>query len=221
MKILLVEDDPIIADAIQTRFQQDAQQMDHAASGSQALHAVRIQEYALIILDLGLPDMSGFQVLNEIRNQKVETPVLVLTARDASYDKVRGLDLGADDYVVKPFDLEELLARVRALIRRSMGRAAPILTYGEVTIDPASKIITYQNKPVNLPVTQYKLLHYLVENKGHVKTKKQLIDALYNWDEYIEENTIEVYVSQIRKKLSPSVIRTIRGIGYLTPKVPE
>ncbi|ASP38242.1 DNA-binding response regulator [Bacterioplanes sanyensis] len=221
MKVLLVEDDVAIADAIQTRFQQDMLHVEHVNSGSQALHAVKLQEFAVIILDLGLPDMSGFQILSEVRSQKIDTPVLILTARDASYDKVHGLDLGADDYVVKPFDLEEMLARVRALIRRSMGRSAPALVYGDIRIEPASKTIFYKNSLINLPVTQYKLLQYLIECKGHVKTKQQIIDALYRWEDCIEENTIEVYVSQIRKRIDSSLIKTIRGIGYMVSRAPE
>jgi len=154
----------------------------------------------LLILDLGLPDGDGLDFLRQHRNTGLRLPVLILTARDEPRQRVLGLDSGADDYLVKPFDMAELLARLRALQRRNMGRAAAVIRYQNLILDPGS---------------QFKLLQYLLESTGRVRTKQQIIDALYRWDQSVEENTIEVYISQIRKQLWPSLIQTMRGIGYV------
>jgi len=219
MKVLLVEDDEMIADGIIQGIKKASMQIEHANTIATARKAIKGEGLGLLILDLGLPDGDGLTLLKELRNQKIQLPILILTARDEPRDRVLGLDTGADDYLIKPFDINELVARVRALIRRSMGRTAPTIIYGELTFNPEEMEITYQKEITTIPLRQLRLLQYLLECQGRVKTKQQIIDALYRWDHDIEENTIEVYISQLRKKLWPTLIKTMRGIGYLIPKL--
>ncbi|WP_163832678.1 response regulator [Spartinivicinus ruber] len=218
MKILLVEDDLMIADAIARGVSKVALQMEHVSSIEKAKLALADQEIGLLVLDLGLPDGDGLKLLRDLRHQGLELPVLVLTARDEPRDRVVGLDSGADDYLIKPFDMDELIARIRALLRRRMGRAAAVIEYGQLTLDPGQMQVLLNQQLVTIPLRQFRLLQYLLESQGRVKTKQQIIDALYRWDQDIEENTIEVYVSQLRKHLWPKLIKTMRGIGYLIPR---
>ncbi|MGH1487749.1 MAG: response regulator [Cellvibrionaceae bacterium] len=219
MRILLTEDDSMIADGIIRKMKQAALETEHAASITEARAAVNDNNIGLLILDLGLPDGDGLTFLKELRNKGSDIPVLVLTARDEPRARVVGLDMGADDYLIKPFDMEELTARVRALLRRKLGRTAPVIKYERLTLDPAQMQIIVDDKVVPILLSHFRLLQYLLESQGRVKTKQQIIDSLYRWDQDIEENTIEVYVSQLRKKLWPELIKTMRGIGYLIPKV--
>ncbi|MDE1465981.1 response regulator [Spartinivicinus poritis] len=218
MKVLLVEDDLMIADGIARGVSRAALQMEHVTCVKDAKLALIDQGIGLIVLDLGLPDGDGLTLLRELRREGLELPVLVLTARDEPRDRVLGLDSGADDYLVKPFNLDELIARIRALLRRRMGRAAAVIEYGPLTLDPGQMQVLLNQQPVTIPLRQFRLLQYLLESQGRVKTKQQIIDALYRWDQDIEENTIEVYISQLRKHLWPKLIKTMRGIGYLIPK---
>ncbi|MCX4028401.1 response regulator transcription factor [Endozoicomonas sp. SM1973] len=218
MKVLLVEDDVMIADGIARGLNKAALQMEHVTCVKDAKLALVDQGVGLIVLDLGLPDGDGLALLCELRGDGMELPVLVLTARDEPRDKVLGLDSGADDYLVKPFNMDELIARIRALLRRRMGRAAAVIEYGPLTLDPGQMQVLLDRQLVTIPLRQFRLLQYLLESQGRVKTKQQIIDALYRWDQDIEENTIEVYISQLRKHLWPSLIKTMRGIGYLIPK---
>lgn len=218
VKVLLVEDDLMIADGIARGVSRAALQMEHVTCVKDAKLALIDQGIGLIVLDLGLPDGDGLTLLRELRREGLELPVLVLTARDEPRDRVLGLDSGADDYLVKPFNLDELIARIRALLRRRMGRAAAVIEYGPLTLDPGQMQVLLNQQPVTIPLRQFRLLQYLLESQGRVKTKQQIIDALYRWDQDIEENTIEVYISQLRKHLWPKLIKTMRGIGYLIPK---
>ena len=219
MKILLVEDDQSIADGIIRKIRNTGIEVEHSSTIQSARIAATDQNVGLLILDLGLPDGDGLSFLSDLRRQSIDFPVMVLTARDEPKAVVLGLDSGADDYLVKPFDMDELIARVRALLRRKMGRTAPIIHYQNLALDPASIQAYVDGKAVSLLLSHFRLLQYLLESQGQVKTKQQIIDALYRWDKEIEENTIEVYVSQLRKKLWPELIKTIRGVGYLIPKL--
>lgn len=219
MKVLLVEDNAMIADGIGRKMRNTSLQMEHVTHIREARMALNDSSIGLMVLDLGLPDGDGLTLLKEMRQEGTTLPVLVLTARDEPRAKILGLDSGADDYLTKPFDMDELIARVRALLRRSMGRAAPVIEYGAMVLDPGQVQVFVNQQATNLHLRQFRLLQYLLESQGRVKTKQQIIDALYRWDQDIEENTIEVYISQLRKKLWPELIKTMRGIGYLIPKL--
>lgn len=219
MKALLIEDDQMIADGIcryMTRFEIS---IDMAHSLADANHALSCFDYEIIILDLNLPDGDGLQFLRKIRSEMKDISVLILTARDHPRERVKGLNRGADDYLAKPFDMEELLARIRALLRRRTGRTVSEVHYGSITLLPQKMEVQKDGINVDIPVSQFRLLQYLIEAHGAVKTKRQIIETLYSWDHSIAENTIEVYVSQLRKALGLNVIRTIRGIGYASPQV--
>jgi len=219
MKILLVEDDNLIADALLKIMDKAIFSMEHADTIAYARTALKTCDINLLILDLSLPDGDGLHFLRELRQEGNKVPVLLLTARDEPRDKVLGLDSGADDYLSKPFHKDELLARVRALLRRDRGQVDEHLSYENLSVYPSEVRITLNNDNVDLPLRQFRLLQYLLESQGRVKTKRQIIDALYRWDQDIEENTIEVYISQLRKQLWPKLIKTIRGIGYTIPKL--
>jgi len=207
----------MVADGLSNIIAKASFKMEHVASIAQAQKALQHAGIGLIILDLTLPDGDGLTLLKVLRKQGNDIPILLLTARSEPRDKVLGLDSGADDYLVKPFDMHELVARIRALMRRSMGRTQASITYGRLVLYPDQVQVTLDNKILELPLRQYRLLQYLLESQGRVKTKQQIIDALYRWDQDIEENTIEVYISQLRKQLWPNLIKTMRGIGYVVP----
>jgi len=215
MRIFLVEDDPLLGDGLMAGLKIAGYAVDWVQDGEHARQALRDQTYGLCILDLELPRYDGLSILKELRARKDHTPVLILTARDASSDRVGGLDAGADDYLTKPFDLPELLARVRALTRRAVGNAAPTLTHGLIELDLISKRITRGGVPVALSAREYALLHDLLANQGRIRTKVELEEGLYAWGEEVESNTVEVYVHHLRKKLGASLIRTVRGQGYV------
>lgn len=215
MRILLIEDEFLIADAIKVSLERQGHHVDWVDDGINAQAALEGDHFDLAILDLGLPNKDGMAVLSDVRAKGIATPILILTAREAIENRIEGLDLGADDYLVKPFDMEELIARCRALIRRSNQRANPLLRYKQVELDPASQMVRYQGQKVDLSPLAYQTLQVLLERKGRIVSKDDLASILYGWEEEAESNVIEVYVSQIRKKTEAGLIRTIRGVGYI------
>ena len=220
MRILIVEDDSVLADGLTRSLRQNSYAVDWANNGDEADHILTLHEYDLIILDLGLPKMNGFEVLRRLRGRGSRVPVLILTARDAMEDRVTGLDLGADDYLAKPFDLPELEARVRALIRRGQGGSSAIIMHGQLQFDSAGRCVTVKEQPIELSARELGVLEALLLKANKVVSKEQLVEHLYDWNEESGINAIEVYVHRLRKKLDPHgiSIRTIRGLGYLLEK---
>ncbi|MCO4787438.1 MAG: response regulator, partial [Marinomonas atlantica] len=191
---------------------------DWLTDGLQAMQAIEQETFDLVILDLGLPRMDGMSILTKIREKAIAVPVLVLTARDGIDDRVGGLDAGADDYVVKPFDLVEIMARIRAIVRRSKGRAVSLITHNDIELSPDSMQVTYQGKGVTLTRREYVLLSELLSRPGHVFTRDALVQSLYGWGEEVESNALEVHIHHLRKKFYSELIRTIRGVGYVIEK---
>ena len=220
MRILLVEDDPLLGDGIRAGLRQQGFQVDWVQDGEAAQRELRAQPYAATVLDLGLPRMDGIDVLRSVRRVGVDFPILVLTARDAVPDRVRGLDMGADDYVVKPVDLQELGARLRALVRRAHGRPRERLEAHDVVLDPASRMVYLAGVPVTLSSREFDLLHVLMLNAGRVLSREQIEQHLYSWGQEVESNAVEVHVHRLRSKLGSDMIRTVRGIGYVLPGKP-
>ncbi|MDF3935086.1 response regulator [Pseudomonas citronellolis] len=214
MRILLAEDDPLLGDGIRAGLGLEGDTVDWVTDGVAADQALATDEFDLLVLDLGLPRRDGMEVLRGLRKRGDMTPVLILTARDKVADRVAGLDAGADDYLSKPFDLDELLARVRALTRRHTGRAQPLLEHGELRVDPATHHVSLAGEQVELAPREYALLRLLLEQRGKVLSRTRLVEALYGWDGELESNAIEVHVHHLRRKLGNELIRTVRGIGY-------
>jgi two-component system response regulator QseB len=214
MKILLAEDDPLLGDGLRAGLRQLGFQVDWVRDGLAAERELRAEPYAAAVLDLGLPLKDGLDVLAAVRQQGLSTPVLVLTARDAVPDRIRGLDLGADDYVIKPVDLHELAARLRALVRRSHGQPQEQLQAQGVTLEPASRTVSCDGQAVNLSTREFDLLHALMLNAGRVLSREQLEQHLYSWGHEVDSNAIEVHIHHLRRKLRPELIQTIRGVGY-------
>ncbi|GGU56057.1 DNA-binding response regulator [Pseudomonas laurentiana] len=215
MRLLLIEDDVSLGEGIYQALSRDGYTTDWIKDGSSALHSLLSETFDLAILDLGLPRMDGLEVLRRLRSSGSNLPVLILTARDATEDRIAGLDAGADDYLVKPFDLAELKARLRALMRRSAGRAQLRIEHAGISLDPVSHQVTYQGQPVSLTPKEYQLLYELLSPPGRVMTRERLTQLLYGWNDEAESNTLEVHIHHLRKKLSSDLIRTIRGVGYL------
>ena len=218
MRVLLAEDDGLLGDGLKAGLGQEGFAVDWVRDGVAADTALRTTDYAAVVLDLGLPRLPGLEVLKRSRAGGGKTPVLILTARDAVDDRIKGLDSGADDYLVKPFDLHELAARLRALIRRSGGEAAPLLRLDQLELDPAARRVRFRGKPVELPAREFALLQALMLSAGRVLTRDQLAERLYSWGEEIESNAIDVHIHHLRRRLAPALIRTIRGVGYLMPR---
>ena len=218
MRILLVEDDAALGEGIRVALKPEAYTVDWVQDGAGALHALTHEDFALAVLDLGLPRMDGLEVLQRLRAGANAIPVLVLTARDSTADRIAGLDAGADDYLVKPFDVDELKARIRALLRRSFSRAQPVLEYREVSLDPVAQQVSYRGQPVALQRKEFLLLHELLAQPGRVLTRDRLQQVLYGWDEEAESNALEVHIHHLRKKFFSELIRTVRGVGYLVDK---
>lgn len=218
MRILVVEDDRLLGDALQTGLRQRGFDIDWVSDGVTADLALSTHAFAAVVLDLGLPRLDGLKVLSKDRARGSKVPVLVLTARDAVEDRVKGLDTGADDYVVKPVDLDELAARLRALVRRSGGEPAPVIEIGALRVDPAARTVLYRGKPVELQAKEFNLLLEFVLNAGRVLSREQLEERLYAWGEEVESNVLEVHIHHLRRKLAPGVIRTVRGVGYVLPR---
>ena len=217
MRLLLVEDDPMIGASVQRGLRQDGHTVDWVRDGAAADLAVAAGVHELILLDLGLPGKSGLEWLAQWRARGVTLPVLILTARDAVADRVRGLDAGADDYLVKPFSLEELAARLRALGRRQGGRAAPRLELGPLSLDPATHEVSKDGQPVELSAREFALLHALMDNPGVPLSRTQLEERLYGWDAEVASNAVEVHIHALRRKLGAEWIKNVRGVGYRVP----
>ena len=214
MRILLAEDDPMLGDGLRAGLRQLGFQVDWVRDGLAAERELASGDYTAAVLDLGLPLKDGLDVLQALRARKVSTPVLVLTARDAVPDRIRGLDLGADDYVVKPVDLHELGARLRSLVRRSHGQMQDVLQCGAVLLEPAARRVSLNGESVALSTREFDLLHVLMLNADRVMSREQLEQQLYSWGYEVESNAIEVHIHHLRRKLHPDVIQTVRGVGY-------
>lgn len=223
MRLLIVEDHPILAAGLVTALKGADYAVDHAVTGEQADHMLATQNYDAVILDIGLPKLDGYEVLRRMRRKGSKTPVLMLTARDALEDRVKGLDLGADDYLTKPYDLPELEARVRALIRRGQSGGGADLSHGDLVLDTAGRRATIKGAPLDLSARELGVLEVLMLRVGRVVSKEQLAEQLYGWGEEVGANAIEVYVHRLRKKLEPAGVnvRTIRGLGYLLDKAAQ
>lgn len=215
MRILIVEDDALLGDGLQTGLRQRGFEADWVRDGRAALLALVTESYAAVVLDLGLPQVEGLDVLRQTRARRSSLPILILTARDAIDDRVHGLDSGADDYVVKPVDLDELAARLRALVRRAKGDAQPSLAVGGIELNPATREVRYRGRAIELGAREFALLQQLMLSAGRVLTREQIEGQLYPWGEEIESNAVEVHIHHLRRKLAPEAIRTVRGVGYL------
>jgi len=220
MRLLLVEDDALLGDGLRAGLAQDGYSVDWLRDGTSAEAALRSDSYDLAVLDINLPGRSGLQLLKGLRGSGSTLPVLLLTARDTVADRVTGLDSGADDYLIKPFDLDELLARLRVLLRRRGGRATPELRHGELLVDPAAHAVTLAGTPVEISPREFAVLQLLLENQGKVLSRSRLEEGLYSWESEVESNAVEVYIHHLRKKLGQSLIRTVRGVGYVIDKQP-
>ena len=218
MRILLVEDDPQLGDGLTIGLRQAGFAVDWLKDGNSADQALQSETFDFVVLDLGLPQLSGMEVLTRARHRGQHMPILILTARDATGEKVAGLDAGADDYLVKPIDLDELTARIRALTRRSAGRAEPLLIHGELALDPAAHTVTQAGLVVELSSREFSLLQQLLENAGRVLTRTQLEQSIYGWRDEPDSNALEVHIHHLRKKLGSELIRTLRGVGYTIAK---
>ncbi|MCW8906207.1 MAG: response regulator transcription factor [Sedimenticola sp.] len=220
MRILLVEDDPILGDGLCAGLQQMEHTVDWLTDGNQAQLALERQLFDMAILDITLPGQDGLTLLRNIRARENPVPVLLLTARDQVHDRVEGLDAGADDYLAKPFDLEELAARLRAIARRHAGRSHPQVKYGDLTLDPAAHTLHRDGELINCTAREFSILEALLRNVGQVLSRQRLEEALYGWDDGVESNAIEVYIHNLRKKIGREVIQTVRGLGYRIPRQP-
>jgi two-component system response regulator QseB len=215
MRLLLVEDDEILGDGLVEGLKMEGYAVDWLTNGKLADEALKTNSYELVVLDLNLPDMEGLDILKALRGRKDETPVMVLTAKDTVPDRVIGLDSGADDFVIKPFELDEVCARLRALARRNEGRSVPNIEYKGIVLDPASRQVTWNDEKVDLSQKEFEILSFLMSNIGRVISRARLEESMYSWDSDVESNTVEVHIHHLRKKLDPSIIRTVRGVGYI------
>ncbi len=221
MRLLLVEDDPLLGDGLQAGLEEAGYRVEWVRDGVTADRALTTNEYSMVVLDLGLPRRDGLSVLKELRRRGDDVPVLLLTARDTVVDRVRGLDAGADDYLVKPFDLDELTARLRALQRRRSGRATREIVHGTLVLRPEERTVTLAGEAVELPPKEFAILRELLENAGRVVSRQRLEETLYGWEEGVESNAIEVYIHHLRRRLGRDLIRTVRGVGYLVSRPGE
>ncbi len=218
MRLLLVEDDGDLGEGIRVALKGDGYTVDWLRDGASAAHALASEKFDVAILDLGLPKVDGLDVLRQLRAGANPMPVLVLTARDATSDRIAGLDAGADDYLVKPFEVDELKARLRALLRRSLSRPQPVLEIHGVRLDPATQDVSFHGQPVSLARKEYLVLHQLLSQPGRVFTREKLEEALYGWEDAAESNAIDVHIHHLRRKFFPELIRTVRGVGYRVDK---
>jgi two-component system response regulator QseB len=221
MRVLLVEDDELLGDGLRSGLVQYGYAVDWLKDGLSADQALKTENFDLVVLDLGLPKMTGIAVIQNLRARGQTMPVLILTARESVEDRVKGLDSGADDYLTKPFDLDELCARLRALQRRFSSRADPLLVHEQISLDPASHTVTLHGETINVSRREFALLHKLLENSGRVLSREHLTQSLYGWGEDVDSNALEVHIHNLRKKFGQTFIRTIRGIGYMIDKSKE
>ncbi|MDA8444243.1 response regulator [Paracidovorax valerianellae] len=228
MRILVVEDDAGIADGLRTNLQQRGYAVDVCSSVATAWSALRMERFDAVLLDLGLPDGDGAQLLRRLRHSPAATagaaalpdpatPVLILTARDQVHQRIAGLDEGADDYLAKPFDVDELEARLRALLRRAAGRASPTIRHGDLEVDPAARTVRQASQLVDMSPREFSVLLVLLESRGRVLSRQQIEESLYNWQSAVESNAVEVHIHHLRRKLGSSRIQTMRGVGYFMP----
>jgi two-component system, OmpR family, response regulator QseB len=217
MRLLLVEDDAMIGTGIQAGLRHEGYVVDwvHDAEAAEAALAAEDAGFSLVLLDLGLPRKDGFSLLESLRRRRNRVPMLVITARDAVTDRIKGLDLGADDYLVKPFDLDELAARIRAVLRRHAGRGEPVVEFGAFRLDPSTRKVSYNGRDVSVSAREFSLLSALLNRPGQALSRTQLEERLYGWGEEIASNCIEVHVHNLRRKLGERAIRTVRGVGYV------
>ncbi|MGB7501988.1 MAG: response regulator transcription factor [Azonexus sp.] len=220
MRLLVVEDDPMIGASIRTGLRQEGYTVDWVRDGDAADLATTTNAYDAILLDLGLPGKSGLDLLAQWRRKQDTVPILIITARDSVEDRIVGLDTGADDYLVKPFDLNELAARLRALLRRRSGRATPVIEHGSLSLDPATHEVRLNGDPIKLSGREFALLHALLQNPGVPLSRSQLEDRLYGWNEEIGSNAVEVHIHALRRKIGSELIRNVRGVGYMVPRRP-
>lgn len=219
MRLLVVEDDTMIGEALQDALRAEHYAVDWVQDGEQADTALRSQRYDLLLLDLGLPRRDGLSVLRALRARRDRTPVLVATARDSVQQRIEGLDAGADDYVLKPYDVNELLARIRALLRRAAGRAEPVYEHQGVCLDPSTREASVDGRPVPLSAREWAVMEALIARPGSVLSRAQLEEKLYGWGDEISSNAVEVYIHGLRKKLGSALIQNVRGVGYMVPKL--
>jgi DNA-binding response OmpR family regulator len=220
MRVLVVEDDRMIAKGLDRALRQEGYAVDGAADGRSAAEALRTATFDIVLLDLGLPERDGLQVLRELRGRGDSTPVIIVTARDDVRNRIAGLDSGADDYVVKPFDLDEVAARMRSVLRRAAGRGDPCIRNRGITLNPVTRAVERDGEPVVLSAHEFSVLEALMQRPGSVLSRAQIEDRLYGWGSSVESNAIEVYVHGLRRKLGSEAIRTLRGVGYFVPKEP-
>jgi len=218
MRLLLIEDDQMISESLCTALRQSGYAVDVATNYQTGKMSLVNEKYDLVLLDLGLPDGSGLEILKDLRARREQVPVLIVTARDTLKDVITGLDHGADDYMIKPFALEELEARIRVLLRRNEGRASPVIIWGHIRLDPASHGLSIKGQSIILSGKEFSILHALMEKPGTVLSRQQLEEKIYGWNEEVESNTIEYHISQLRKKIGRDIIRNIRGVGYTLEK---
>ena len=218
MRLLLVEDDTMIGESVLDLLRAEHYAVDWVKDGEMAETALHTQTYDLVLLDLGLPRRDGLAVLRAMRSRRERIPVLIATARDSVQQRIEGLDAGADDYVLKPYDLDELLARIRALLRRAAGRAEPVYEHKGVTINPASREVTVDGQPVVLSAREWAVLEPLLAHPGLVLSRAQIEEKLYGWKDEINSNAVEVYIHGLRKKLGADLIQNVRGVGYMVPR---
>jgi two-component system response regulator QseB len=218
MRVLLVEDDAMIAQGLQAGLRQSGFVVDWVADGSAANAALQSESFDLVLLDLGLPKRDGPSVLRDMRARGDQTPVIILTARDETPQRIASLNSGADDYIVKPFDLDEVIARMRSVLRRSAGRADPVIQHGDLRVDPTTRSVHLRGERIALSAHEFAVLEALLQRPGVVLSRTQLEDRLYGWGESIGSNAVEVYIHGLRRKLGSGAIRTVRGVGYFLPK---
>lgn len=219
MRLLVAEDNAMLGEGLVTALTREGYTVDWVQNGPEALHAARHTDYALIILDLGLPGQDGMSILRTLRQQKRRMPILILTARDTLDDKIQGLDTGADDFLTKPFELNELLARLRALQRRASQLDSAQIIHGELALDTRDHSVTWRGESVPLSRREYAILYALLEKPGKILSREKLEESLYGWHDDVSSNTIEVHIHNLRKKLHPELIRTIRGVGYMVDAI--
>jgi len=215
MRVLLVEDDSLLGKAVRTGLEQQGHAVDWIMDGNAAEAAAQTNDYAAVVLDIGLPGQDGMALLKKLRARGNTVPVVVITARDDIAERIAGLDGGADDFIVKPFDLQELSARLRAVVRRATGRASGDIVHGLLKVDPAARTVILDEKPITLTAREFAILTHLLEHRGKVLSKQQLQESLYSWSDEIESNTVEVHVHHLRRKLGRELIKTMHGMGYM------